>query len=242
MHSWNIFGAWMNHGHTRIHKIHRSPNLGEATTFPLIIFFVPGHGACTQISFCFRTPKLGVLKFPKLGIPWLWKPITSCADLRLRWGLKQSCKSRWDLFSDMFHATWTQVNQGDSRLFVVRNQIGNLILGLSFGHNLCFKYSNGTCKPILHIYVLRDFQWYNELFNLMSFDPYNRLLKIWDSQIFKGQLQGSNLQLPKWKPTWKCVDSFLHTFLHFWKHEMWLLSFTLNPHLYKPLLWSWAQN
>jgi hypothetical protein len=47
MRSWNTFGA----------RTHHSPNLGEATTFPLIILFVLGHGANTQMSFCPRTPK-----------------------------------------------------------------------------------------------------------------------------------------------------------------------------------------
>jgi len=40
---------------------------------------------------------------------------------------------------------------------------------------------NGSCKPILNIYVSRDFKWYKELFNSMSFDPYNHPLKIWRS-------------------------------------------------------------
>jgi len=45
------------------------PEFREPTTFPLIIFFVPGHVACIQMSFCPETPKLGVPKFPKLGFP-----------------------------------------------------------------------------------------------------------------------------------------------------------------------------
>jgi hypothetical protein len=53
----------------------------------------------------------------------------------------------------MWHATWTQVNQGDPRLLVVESQIVNLIIGLFFDHNLCFKYSNGTCEPIIDIYI-----------------------------------------------------------------------------------------
>jgi hypothetical protein len=60
---------------------------------------------------------------------------------------------------------------------VVGSQIGTLTPNPYFGHNLCFKYLNGTCKPILDIYVLRTFQWYNELFNPMSFDPFNHFLK-----------------------------------------------------------------
>jgi len=67
MHSWNIFGAQINYGQTHIHKTHHGPNLGEATTFPLIVFFVPGHEAYTRMSFCPGTPKFRVPKFPKLG-------------------------------------------------------------------------------------------------------------------------------------------------------------------------------
>jgi hypothetical protein len=44
MHSWSTFGAQMNHGHTRIHKTHHDLDLGEATTFPLIVFSVISHG------------------------------------------------------------------------------------------------------------------------------------------------------------------------------------------------------
>ncbi len=41
--------------------------------------------------------------------------------------------------------------------FFSANQKKGLI-GLSFDHNLCCKYSNGSCKFILDIYVLKDFQ------------------------------------------------------------------------------------
>jgi hypothetical protein len=69
MHGWSTFGVWMNHGHTQTHKIHHDPDSREATTFPLIVFYVTSHGACTQMLFCPKTPKLGVLKFLKLGFP-----------------------------------------------------------------------------------------------------------------------------------------------------------------------------
>jgi len=147
----------MSHEQTRIHKIHHGPNLGEATTFPFIVFSMPSHGASTQISFCPEIPKLGVLKFSKLRLPQLWRPITLFVNLRLRWSLKQSCSLHWELSKGMWHATYTQGNQGDSLLLVVKNQIGILTLNPSFGHNLCFKYPNGSCEPILDIYVLKSF-------------------------------------------------------------------------------------
>jgi len=157
---WNTFGAWMNHMHTRTHKTHHVLDLGEATTFPLIVFSMPNHGAWTQMSFCpktLKTPKLGVLKFSKLGLLQLWRPITFCADLWLKWGLKQSCTPHQELSNSMWHSTFTQVNRGDSWLLVVKSQIDTLTFGASFGHNLCFKYSNGSWKPILDIYVPRTF-------------------------------------------------------------------------------------
>jgi len=74
-----------------------------------------------------------------------------------------------------------QTNQGDSQLLVVGSQIGNLIPGLSFGHNLCLKYPNGSCEPILNIFISIDFQWCKGHFNPMIFEPYNRPLKIKES-------------------------------------------------------------
>ncbi len=73
----------MNQWQTRSHKTHHGPDLGEATTFPLIVFFVLNHEACTQMSFCPKTFKLGVLKFPKLGLLQLWRLITFYTCLQL---------------------------------------------------------------------------------------------------------------------------------------------------------------
>jgi len=99
----------------------------------------------------------------------------------LRWGLKQSCNLCQELFKGMSHASCTHGNRNDFWHLVVRNQIVNLTSDLSFGHNLCFKCPNGSCQPILNMYVPRAFQWYKELFNAMGFDPYNRFLKIRES-------------------------------------------------------------
>jgi hypothetical protein len=54
----NIFNAWTCHRQTWTHKIHHDPDLGEATTFPLIVLFAHGYGVSTQMSFCPETPKL----------------------------------------------------------------------------------------------------------------------------------------------------------------------------------------
>jgi hypothetical protein len=71
----------------------------------------------------------------------------------------------------MWHVTYMQVNQDNSRLLMVGSQIDTLISSPFLSHNLCFKYSNGPYELILDIYVSRDFQWYKEIFNPMNFDP-----------------------------------------------------------------------
>jgi hypothetical protein len=81
MHSWNIFGAKMNHGQTWIHKTHHGPELGEATTFPLIVYYVPIHEAHIQMVFLSWDSQVEVLKLPMLGLLQLWGPITLCANL-----------------------------------------------------------------------------------------------------------------------------------------------------------------
>jgi hypothetical protein len=124
---------------------------------------------------------MGVPKFPKLGLPRLWGPITLCANLRSIWGLKQSYSPCQELFNNMFHATCTQGNQVDSRLFVVGGQIVNLTPDISFGHNLYLECPNGSCEPILDIYVAIALQRYKELPNPMRFDPCNHSLKVWES-------------------------------------------------------------
>jgi hypothetical protein len=124
---------------------------------------------------------MGILKFLELGLLQVWGPVTLCANLWSRWGLKQSCSAHQKVSNNMSHATCTQGNWVDSQLLMIRSEIANLTLGLSFGHNLCFKYPNGSCEPNLDIYVSIVFQWYKEFFKLMGFNPYNCLLKIWES-------------------------------------------------------------
>jgi hypothetical protein len=66
--SWNTFGAWTSHGHTRIHKIHHGLDLGEVIIFLLIIFSMISHRGYIQMSFCPRIPKLGISKLSKLRL------------------------------------------------------------------------------------------------------------------------------------------------------------------------------
>ncbi len=180
VHSWNTFGARKSHKQTQTYKTHHGLNLGEATTFPFIVYFVPLHEAHIQMAVA------------TLRLPRLWGPITVCADLWLKWGLKQSYSSHWELFNGMSHITCTQGNRVDSWLLVVGSQTTNLIPDLFLGHNLCFKCPNGSFEPILNIYVSIAFQWYKELFNPLGFDPYNRSLKIWESTRTPNSQNGSS--------------------------------------------------
>jgi len=124
---------------------------------------------------------VGVPKFPQLGLPRFWGPINLCANLELRWGMKQNCSLHRKLFNNMLHATYTQRKLGWFLHLAIGSQIANLTSIPSNAYNLCVKCPNRSCEPILDIYVPRYFQWYKEPLNLMGFDLYNRSLKIWES-------------------------------------------------------------
>jgi hypothetical protein len=50
-------GVRTSHGRLWIHKTHHGPNLGEATTFPHIVFFASLRGTYIRMAFCLGTPK-----------------------------------------------------------------------------------------------------------------------------------------------------------------------------------------
>ncbi len=52
VHNLSTFGARTSHGQIRADKIHHGLDLGEATTFPLIVYYVPLHEAHIQMAFC----------------------------------------------------------------------------------------------------------------------------------------------------------------------------------------------
>jgi hypothetical protein len=171
--------------------------------------------------FLSRDSRVGVPKSRQMGLPRLWSPITLRADLKLTCSLKQSCSSRRNVSNGMSYPPYNQVNRVDSHLFVVRSQTCSLTPGLSFGHNLCFKYSNEQYEPILNIYIPRAFQWFKERHKPLSFDPCNRSLKFWES---------TGTPSPKWELSWECEGSLPHTFLHSQECVMWLLGpQTCNP-------------
>jgi hypothetical protein len=180
------------------------------------------------MSFCHRTHNLGVLKLSKLGLSQFWKLITFCEDLLLRWDIKQSCSLRQELFNDISYVIYKQINQGNSWLWMVGSQIGSLTLSISFGHNLCFKYLNGTYEPILNIYILKTLQWYNEIFDLMNLGSWKCSLKIWRSIGLSTPKMGTHLK--------KCgfIVSHLFTFFEAWNV---IPKLHFGPHLCKPLFW-----
>ncbi len=136
------------------------PRLGGSHHLPFYSILCASPWGPHPNGILFRDSQMGVPKLPKLGFPWLSGLITLCVNLRLRWGLKQSCSPCWELSNNMSHTACTQGNRVYSRLLMVGSQIANLTLGPSFGYNLCFRCPNRSCKPILNIYISMGFQWY----------------------------------------------------------------------------------
>jgi len=59
-----------------------------------------------------RDSPSGVPKLPRFGLPGIWAFITSRSDLRLGWGLKQTCNSPWELSNGVLHYTCTHTRIG----------------------------------------------------------------------------------------------------------------------------------
>jgi len=66
MHSWSIFGAKTNHGQTWTHTTHHCPDLGEAITFPLIVFSVWPQGQHPNVILS-QDSQVGSPKIPEIG-------------------------------------------------------------------------------------------------------------------------------------------------------------------------------
>jgi hypothetical protein len=116
------------------------------------------------------------------GLPELWTAITLDCRLGSRRGLNRSCSPRRDLSNAILHAQIGYREGIDSRLLVVGSQIASLTPGPSFAHNLGCRYSNCQCEGIFDIYVLRPFQWHQELPNARCFAPCCRALNIQESR------------------------------------------------------------
>jgi hypothetical protein len=180
VHLRNYYWCWDKPQATRTHLTHHSPDSGEATTFPHVIFSAL---LCrTHIRMAFVPRFHLVPKLSQFGLPRLHRVITLCSNLRLGQGLKQTCSSPWELSNGVSYSPCTHRGRVDSWLLLVGSQTTNLTPGPSFAHNLCCRYSNGPCEPIFNIYTFIDFQWYKEHPNARCFDPYNLTLKFWESR------------------------------------------------------------
>jgi hypothetical protein len=160
VHSWNTFGTKTSHEQIQIHKTHHNSDLGENHHLPPYSILCASPRNPHPNGILSQDSQMGILKFPKLGLLQLCGPVTLCADLWLRWSMTKSYSPHQELSNSMLHVTCMQGNGVDSWLLVIGSQTANLTPSLSFGHNLCFKCPNGSCKPILDIFVSINFQWY----------------------------------------------------------------------------------
>jgi hypothetical protein len=114
--------------------------------------------------------------------------------------------------------------------------------GPSFGHNLCFKCPNGSCKPILNIYISKILQWYKELLNPMGFGSWNCSIKIRESIETLTPKMGIHLGvwgfIPSHSPTvpgaWDVTPE-----LPSWPTPLQAFALVASPRLGLQQLWRW---
>jgi hypothetical protein len=73
-------------------------------------------------------------KLSQVGFSGLWELIFLSSDLRLEWGLNQSCSSLWELSNTMSHSCCKRQEEVDSRLLVVGLQMSKWLMWGHFGH------------------------------------------------------------------------------------------------------------
>jgi hypothetical protein len=78
LHNWNIFGARMNHGQTWTHKTHHGSKSHHLPLYNTICAWPGDQHPNVILS---RDSQVGVPKFPKLGLPWLWGLVILCVDI-----------------------------------------------------------------------------------------------------------------------------------------------------------------
>jgi hypothetical protein len=127
------------------------------------------------------TPEMESRNYPD-RTPGTWTAITPDCRVGSRRGLNQSCSPRRDLSNAMSHTQIEPREDIDSRLLVVGSQTASLTPGLSFAHNLGWRYLTCQCEGIFDIYVSRPFQWHQEHPNAMCFSPCCRALNIRESR------------------------------------------------------------
>jgi hypothetical protein len=158
------------------------PGLGGSHHLPpySILCVYPWHLHLND--FLSRDSQGGVSRLSWFGLPGLWELITPSSDLRLGWGLKQTCSSPQDLSNGVLHSTYTHRRRVDSWLLVIGSQNVSLTPSPSFYHNFYCICLNGSYKAIFDIYTSRPFQRYKEHLNARCFDPCNQDLNFWESR------------------------------------------------------------
>ncbi len=122
---------------------HHGPNLGEATTFPLMVFSVPLHMDHIQMAFCLGTPTTRTLA--TLGAhTFACRPLIA---MRFEAKLYPSSRAFQRYVTRHLHV------RKSGRFLTFSGQESNCWFApdLSFDHNLCFRCPNGSYEPILNI-------------------------------------------------------------------------------------------
>jgi hypothetical protein len=131
----------------------QQPGLGGSHHLPpySILYVTPPHPHPN--GFLSWDSQGGVSKLSQFGLLGLHKVITLCSDLWLGRGLKQTCRSPWELSNCVSHPPppWAHRGGVDSRLLGVESQTANLTPDPSFAHNLCFRCPNGPSELIFDI-------------------------------------------------------------------------------------------
>jgi hypothetical protein len=127
------------------------PKLGGSHHLPpySILCVTPQHPHLN--GFLSRDSQRGVPKLSRFGLSRLCEFIILCLDLKLGWGLKQTCSSREEISNDVSHSIYTHQGRVDPRLLVVGSQTTSLTPGPYFCHNLCCRFPNGSCEAIFDI-------------------------------------------------------------------------------------------
>ncbi len=125
----------------------------------------------------------------------------------------------------MSHAAYMPGNRVNSQFLMVVVWLPTF----PFDDNLCFRCPNGSCEPILDIYVSIFFQWYRKFFKPMGFDPCNYALKIRESIWTFIPTMGVHLGV------WGFISLHSLHSLHSWEHVMWLPGLSLGPQPCNPL-------
>jgi hypothetical protein len=106
VHSWNFLVLGQAMSNLRFTRLTTARTWGKPPSSPLLY------------TLCLSTRPTSRWHFV-MGLPRLWGPITLCADLWLKWSLKQSYNPLQDLSNGMLHTTCMQGNWVHSRLLAV---------------------------------------------------------------------------------------------------------------------------